>query len=100
MTTGFPGEEKLVISPVSVMVVVCCLVTKSCLTLLQPHGLHVVHKAPLSMGFSQAQNTGVGSSPGDLPNSGIEPMSPALTGRFFTTELTREALVSVILSNT
>ena len=25
-------------------------------------------------------------SPRDLPTSGIEPMSPALTGRFFTTE--------------
>ena len=25
--------------------------------------------------------------PGDLPNSGIEPTSPALAGRFFTTEL-------------
>ena len=25
-------------------------------------------------------------SPGDLPNPGIEPMSPALAGRFFTTE--------------
>ena len=26
------------------------------------------------------------STPGDLPNPGIEPTSPALTGRFFTTE--------------
>ena len=25
-------------------------------------------------------------SPGDLPNPGIKPASPALTGRFFTTE--------------
>ena len=25
-------------------------------------------------------------SPGDLPNPGIEPESPALAGRFFTTE--------------
>ena len=25
-------------------------------------------------------------SPGDLPNLGIEPASPALTGRFFTNE--------------
>ena len=25
-------------------------------------------------------------SPGDLPNPGIEPASPALAGRFFTTE--------------
>ena len=27
------------------------------------------------------------SSPRDLPDPGIEPMSPALAGRFFTTEL-------------
>jgi len=26
------------------------------------------------------------TSPGDLPDSGIEPKSPALAGRFFTTE--------------
>ena len=33
-------------------------------------------------------------SPGDLPDSGIEPesvMSPALAGRFFTTNVTWEA---------
>jgi len=28
----------------------------------------------------------VAISPGDLPNSGIEPASPALAGGFFTTE--------------
>ena len=47
--------------------------------------------APLSMEFSRQEYwSGVPfSSPGDLPNSGIEPMSPvypALVGRFFTTE--------------
>jgi len=26
------------------------------------------------------------TSPGDIPNPGIEPASPALAGRFFTTE--------------
>ena len=31
-------------------------------------------------------------SPGDLPDPGIEPMSPALAGGFFTTEpVTKEA---------
>ena len=29
-------------------------------------------------------------SPGDLPDPGIEPVSPALAGRFFTTELPRK----------
>ena len=31
-------------------------------------------------------------SPGDLPNPGIEPTSPALVGGFLTAEATREAL--------
>ena len=47
-------------------------------------------QAPLSMGYS-SKNSGVGCHflpPGDLPDSGIEPVfltSPALAGRFFTT---------------
>ena len=43
--------------------------------------------APLSMGFSR-QEYWVGlpfPTPGDLPNPGIEPESPALAGKFFTT---------------
>ena len=44
--------------------------------------------APLSMGFSRQKYwSGLSfSPPGDLPNSGIEPGSPALAGGFFTTE--------------
>ena len=43
---------------------------------------------PLSMGFPRQEYwSGVPfSSPGDLPNPGIEPVSPALAGGFFTTE--------------
>ena len=37
------------------------------------------------------------SSPGDLPFTGIEPVSPALAGRFFTTEPPGEALCIYIL---
>ena len=39
-------------------------------------------------GISQAVNTGKGylPSPGDLPDPGIEPTSPALADGFFTTE--------------
>ena len=43
-------------------------------------------QAPLSIGFSR-QEYGSGlpfPSPGDLPNPGIEPRSPAFAGRFFT----------------
>ena len=35
--------------------------------------------------------------PGDLSDPGIEPTSPALTGRFFTTEPPGNALVYVIV---
>ena len=50
-------------------------------------------QAPLSMGFSRQEywNGLQFSSPGNLPDPGIEPMSPAspaLAGRFFTTEHT------------
>ena len=49
----------------------------------------VTCQAPLSMGFSRQEHWNVlpFSSPGDLPNPEMEPVSPALLGRFFTTEL-------------
>ena len=45
----------------------------------------VAHEAPPSMGFSrQAYWSGLPfPSPGDLPNPGIEPMSPALQADSF-----------------
>ena len=48
----------------------------------------VARQAPLSMEFSrQEYESGLPCpSPGDLPNPEIKPASPALTGRFFTTE--------------
>ena len=54
------------------------LVTKSCLTLETPWT--VACQAPLCMGFSRQESwSGLPfPSPGDLPNSGIEPGSPAL----------------------
>ena len=54
------------------------LVTKSCPTLATPWT--VVCQSPLSMGFSgQEYWSGLPFlSPGDLPNLGIEPGSPAL----------------------
>ena len=48
----------------------------------------VTHQASLSIGFPREEYW-IGlpiSSPGDLPDPGIEPRSPALAGRFFTTE--------------
>ena len=54
----------------------------------------VARQAPLSMGaFKQEYWSGLPFlPPGDLPDPGIEPTSPgspALAGRFFTTELLR-----------
>ena len=48
----------------------------------------VAHQAPLSTGFPKLDYcSGLPfPSPEDLPNQGIEPMSPILAGRFFTTE--------------
>ena len=48
----------------------------------------VACQAPLSLGFPIQENwSGLPfPSPGDLPNSGIEPMSPVLAGGLFTTE--------------
>ena len=72
------------LSPISFLVVV---------ELLSPVQLFaapwtVAHKALLSMGFPRQEYWSElpFPFPGDLPNPGIEPESPALAGRFFTTE--------------
>ena len=46
------------------------------------------HQAPPSLGFSRQEHWSrlPFPSPGDLPDPGIEPTSPALTGWFFTAE--------------
>ena len=63
----------------------CCLVGK-CLSLSDP--MDSSPQAPLSMDFSRQEYwSGLPfPSPGDLPNPGIEPVSPAVAGRLFTTE--------------
>ena len=67
------------------MSVPVCSATKTCPTLCNPV---VAPQAPLSMGFPRQE---YGSSfplppPGDLPNPGVEPVSPSLAGGLFTTE--------------
>ena len=48
----------------------------------------IAHQAPLSMEFSRQEYWSGLPFPtsGDLPNPAIKPTSPALAGRFFTTE--------------
>ena len=62
----------------------CCLVAKLCPTLCNPMDC----QAPLSMRFPrQDYRSGLlFPSPGDLPNPGIEPWSPALAGGLFSAE--------------
>ena len=62
------------------------LVPKLCLSLETPWTLAC--QASLSMGFPRQEYwSGLPfPSPGYLPNPGIEPMSPALAGGFFTAE--------------
>ena len=63
------------------------LVAKLCLTLVTPWT--VAHQAPLSMGFSRQEYWSgfLFPFPGDLPNPGIEPKSPALQADSLPTEL-------------
>ena len=67
----------------------CCLVTKSCSTLCDPMVYSL--QAPFSMEFCMQEYwSGLPFPPSeDLPDPGIEPKSsasPAVAGRFFTTE--------------
>jgi len=54
------------------------VVTKSCLILITPWT--IAHQAALSMGFPRQEywNGLLFPSPGDLPDPGIEPGSPAI----------------------
>ena len=84
----------------------CCSVIKLCPTLCNPWA--VTHQAPLSMGISRQECWGGLSfpSPGDLPRSRDRTLvraSPALAGRFFSTEPPekpgRESAVSFLFSS-
>ena len=62
------------------------LVTQLFLTLWDP--MDFIPPVSFFHGIMQARILGVlpFPSPGDLPNPGIEPTSPALAGKFFTTQ--------------
>ena len=62
------------------------LVAELCPTLSTPWT--VAHQAPLSMGFLRQEYwSGLPfPAPGALPDPGIEALSPALAGGFFTAE--------------
>ena len=60
----------------------------------------VAHQASLSMGFPRREYWSElpGPSPGDLPDPGIEPVSPALASGFFPAESPGKPLICVILA--
>ena len=62
-------------------------VAQSCPALRGPMN-YIARQAPLSVGFSRQEYwSGLPfPPPGDLPDPGIEPRSPTVAGRFFTTE--------------
>ena len=62
----------------------------------------MAHQGPLSMVFSRQEYwSGLPRPPpGDLPNPGIKPASPALVGGFFTTETPGKAINSLKDDNT
>ena len=66
----------------------CCLVAKTCPTLLGTLWTVACQEAPLSMGFSKQEYwRGLPfPSSGDPPNPRIKCVFPVLAGRFFTTE--------------
>ena len=76
------------------------LVAKLCLTLATPWTI-IVQQASLSMGFSrQPYWRGLPfPSPGDLPDPGIEPGSPALQADSLPTELWRKPMEIITLIN-
>ena len=77
----------------------CCLVVKSCPTLLWPHeppgfSVHGISQARILEWFAVSFSRG-------SSNPGIEPLSIALVGRFFTTEPPEQPLscVCVLLNS-
>ena len=62
-----------------------CSAAQSCLNLFHPGDCNLPGFSVHGI-FRQEYWRRLLSSPGDLPNPGIEPVSPALVDRFFTTE--------------
>ena len=73
-------------SPTRVICCCYCLIAKSCPILLWPPWA-VIHQVPWFMVFPRQEYWSElpFPTPGDLPNPGIKPASPALAGGFFTT---------------
>ena len=80
---GLTKDSHFQVSQLKTGACVCSVTSNSSVT---PSTLSC--QAPLSMGFSRQESwTGLPfPPPGDLPDPGMEPVSPALAGRCFSTE--------------
>ena len=76
--------------------VLCALLSYKCVGVLSHEVVSysltlwtIAHQAPLFTGFSRKEYWSglLFLPPRDLPDLGIKPVSPALAGRFFTTEM-------------
>ena len=89
-----PGAKQCLLTSPDLVICCYCLVAQSCPNLATPWT--VARRAPLSMGFFRKEHwNGLPfPSPGDFPDPGIEPTSPALAGRFSTAEPPRKPKTS------
>ena len=76
----------------------CCLVAKSCLTLLGPMDCDLPGSSVRGISEARILEWVPFPSPGDLPNLGREPAFPLLAGEFSTAEPPRKPLSGVISS--
>ena len=84
---------------VCVKVFGCCwLVTKSCQTLCEPMNCSLPGSSVHGFSMQEYWNGFPCPPPGDLPNPGIKPTSPALTGKSFTSESPGKHIRSLVLS--
>ena len=93
-TPGFSLLSFFLISPFLPFLSPCVCVSRSVVSdSLLPH--EVAHQAPLSVGFSRQEYwSGLPfPSPGDLPNPGIEPRSPALQADALLSQPPGKALI-------
>ena len=77
----------------------CCLVAKSCLTLLRPRGLYLSVLLPMGFPRQKCWSGLPFPSPADLPDPGIKPVSPVLASGFFTTELPGKSTLKYFHTN-
>ena len=77
----------------------CCLITKSCQLFCFPMDCSPPGSFVCGISRLEYWSGFPFSSPGDLPGSGIKPVSPALAGRFTTTEPLGKFKLLLLLDN-